>query len=47
MADKNVEIDGDFVKKKNVPRGHETHTELNAASFAIRNTVHVPVEINV
>jgi hypothetical protein len=41
MTDKNIKIDSDFVEEEDVPRGHETHGELNAASFAIGNIVHV------
>lgn len=47
MTDENVKIDGDFVEKENVPREHETHAELNTASLAVRNVVHVPVEIDI
>jgi hypothetical protein len=47
VADKNIKVDGDFVKKKDIPRGHKTHAELDAAPFSIRNVVHAPVEINV
>lgn len=47
MTDEDIKIYSDFVKKKNIPGGHETHAKLNAASFAIRNVVHVPVEIYV
>jgi len=47
MADKDIKIDGNLVKEQNVPSGHKPHAELNATSLAIRNVVHVPVEINV
>jgi len=47
MADKDIKIDGNLVKEQNVPRGHQAHAELNATSLAIRNVVHVPVEIYV
>jgi hypothetical protein len=47
VANENIKIDGDFVKEKNVPGRHEAHTELDAASFAIRNVVHMPVKVNV
>ena len=47
VADKDIKIDGNLVKKQNVPRGHKAHAELNATSLAIRDVVHVPVEIYV
>ena len=47
MTDKDIKINSYFVKKKDIPRDHEAHTELNPASFSIRNVVHVPVEIDV
>lgn len=47
MTDEDVKVDSDFVKKKNIPRDHKTHAELDAASLAIRDVVHMPVEINI
>jgi len=47
VADKDIKIDGNLVKEQNVPRVHEAHAELNPTSLAIRNVVHVPVEIYV
>jgi len=47
MTDEDIKIDGNFVKKQDVPRSHKAHAELNATSLAIRNVVHVPVEIDV
>lgn len=47
VTDQNVKINGDFVKKEDIPRSHKTHAELDAAPFSIRNVMHAPVEINV
>lgn len=47
MAHQNIKIDGNFVKKKDIPRRHKAHAELDAAPFSIRNVVHMPVKIDV
>lgn len=46
-ADEHVEVDGHFVEKEDIPLGHETHAELDAAALSIGNLVHVPVEVDV
>lgn len=36
-----------FVKQKDIPFDHQTETELDSTSFAVRYLMHVPVEVDV
>jgi hypothetical protein len=47
LADKNVEIDRDFVEEEDFPGFQETENNLDTATLAVRDGVHVPVDINV
>lgn len=46
-ANKDIKVNGHFVEKQDVPLAHESHAELNSATLAIADLVHVPVQVNI
>ena len=36
-----------FIEQEDVPRGHQTHDELDASPLAIGDLVHMPVQVDV
>ena len=36
-----------FIEQEDVPRGHQTHNQLNVSSLAIGDLVHVPVQVDI
>ena len=37
----------ELIEQKHVPIAHQTHAQLHPAALAVRNLVHMPVEVDV
>lgn len=42
-----IEVNSNLVKEKDSPRSQQTHRQLDAATLAVRHSVHAPVGVNV